>query len=129
MARDDSRRMVFTMRGCAWPSAFTAMPPRKSRYFLPVESKTYAPRPCVNTIGERLYVGNRNCSASLSAGHGRTGFSADRLRDVLETDAATRVVLSLRIMRPNGRRNERNEPSEHQQRSAPRDLHLRGVPP
>ncbi len=30
-----SRRMTLTMRGCAWPSALTAMPPRKSRYFLP----------------------------------------------------------------------------------------------
>src|SRR5437879_10300791 len=40
------------------------MPPRKSRYFFPVESKTYAPRPWVMTTGWRLYVGRRNCSAS-----------------------------------------------------------------
>src|SRR5882757_5640771 len=65
MARAASRRMVFTMRGWAWPKALTAMPPRKSRYFLPVESYTYAPLPWVKTMGWRLWVGRRNCSASL----------------------------------------------------------------
>src|SRR5579863_10700618 len=94
--------MVLTMRGCACPSAFTAMPPRKSRYFLPVESKTYAPSPCVNTIDARLYVGSRNCSASLSAGNGRVGFAALRLRTTRATDALIRVGLDLPIMPPKG---------------------------
>src|ERR1700751_4552227 len=101
------------------------MPPRKSRYFFPVESKTYAPRPWVNTIGERLYVGNRNWSASLSAGNGRTGFAVDCLRTALETDAATRLVFGLRIRRRNGRRNEWNEPRERRQRSAPPEIRWR----
>src|SRR6266700_5732893 len=100
MARADSRRMVFMMRGCACPSAFTAMPPRKSRYFFPLESKTYAPRPRVNTVEERLYVGKRNCSASPSADTRRTSLGSTRLREVRETDAATRVVFGLLITRP-----------------------------
>src|SRR5438094_3367901 len=98
MARAASRRMTFTMRGCAWPRAFTAMPPRKSRYFLPVESKTSAPLPRVNTIDERLYVGNRNWSASLSACGERAGFRTDRFREAFETDPLPRVVFDLRII-------------------------------
>src|SRR5258708_37252365 len=109
MARADSRRMVLMMRGCACPSAFTAMPPRKSRYFFPLESKTNAPRPCVNTIEERLYVGKRNRPASLSAAAGRTGLGVERLREARETDAATRLVLALRIMRPKKPLKQRQE--------------------
>src|SRR5436853_7339312 len=78
------------------------MPPRKSRYFFPVESKISAPLPRVNMIGERLYVGNRNWSASLSACGERAGFGTDCLREAFETDALIRVVFDLRIIVPKG---------------------------
>src|SRR6266851_8181151 len=88
MARADWRRIVLTMRGCAWPSALTAMPPRKSRYFLPVESKTNAPRPWVMTTGGRLYVGKRNCSASSRRVSGLMDFTAPGLGLGTERDRA-----------------------------------------
>src|SRR5256885_2622081 len=102
------------------------MPPRKSRYFLPVESKTSAPLPRVNTIGERLYVGNRNWSASRSACGERAGFRSNCLPEVFETDALIRVVFDLRIIflkgLPKGplrnRRESRARP-DHAQRGCP----------
>src|SRR4029077_15748355 len=118
MARADSRRMVFMMRGCACPSAFNAMPPRKSRYFFPAESKTYAPRPCVNKVCERLYVGRRNCSASLTAGMEPEAFDKGRFPAARETDASIRIVFGLRIMQPN-RMPERPAQSVHASLACP----------
>jgi len=46
-------------------------PTKKSRYFLPFESKTNAPRPCVKRIAER-FVGRQKELLGIPQSRGRT---------------------------------------------------------
>ncbi len=47
-----------TSAGCAWPSAFTAIPPSRSRYSRPSASHTRAPLPRVSTSlgGPKVFI-------------------------------------------------------------------------
>jgi len=46
-----------TIPGCAWPRAFTAIPPSMSRYSRPLSSKRRQPEPATTRRGALAYVG------------------------------------------------------------------------